>query len=385
MSRLPLNQRLNGRVKRPKEVLSWSEGPGNSMHFDDRALRYYYLPDADIDREPRINLGRGFEAQKFDPDARKSVYLDNVLKAVMHSEKETGEKLAADAFTWRGLLTQLIIMSQNSADPNVLRDSFECLIVGFDNQVFISQDDQFVKAESSKPDTQGLQLMYSGYQFEHIACLGKPWGECSREEIEQRYRTACPIADQECYGILVKSGIGNVSLVYGAETDCVEGFKPSTNKLANYVELKTTRTIETANQAHGFERKLLRSWIQSFLAGVPKIVYGFRNDSLELQAVEEFKTDDLPKIIKNSKLTISEKKWNGNDAIGFYTILMQWIKDKVEDGRTYRLMYKAGARELLLMPAEIKVEGREVAFLSNEFVNWRRTISVSDVQSKAQQ
>lgn len=374
MSRLPLNQRLNGRVKRPKEVLAWSEASDKSVHFNDRALRYYYLPDAHVDREPKINLAKGFDAQKFDPDARKSIYLDNVLKAVLHNEKETGERLAADVVTWRGLLTQLIHLSQHRADPNALRESFEYLVVGFDNQIFISQDDQFVGAPQPwKSDAKALRFMYTGYQFEHVACLEKPWGECSREEIESRYKTGCPIADPDSYGILVKSGIGNVDLVYGAETDCVEGYKPSANKQANYIELKTTRIIENANQARVFEKKLLRSWIQSFLAGVPRIVYGYRNDNLELQAVEEFRTDDLPKLIKNSRLTSPERKWNGNDAIGFYTILMQWIKDKVEDGKTYRLIYKAGTHELMLTPAEIRLEGREVAFLSDEFVKWRRT------------
>jgi RAT1-interacting protein len=45
------------------------------------------------------------------------------------------------------------------------------------------------------------------------------------------------------------------------------------------VELKTNRLTEHPRQQANFERhKLLKFWIQSFLAGVPHICCGFRDD-----------------------------------------------------------------------------------------------------------
>ena len=71
--------------------------------------------------------------------------------------------------------------------------------------------------------------------------------------------------------------------------DCWDG---QTEGLGGYVELKTTRIMETASQVARFERdKLLKWWAQSFAVGVRRIIVGFRDDAApsETQTLEALK------------------------------------------------------------------------------------------------
>ena len=80
----------------------------------------------------------------------------------------------------------------------------------------------------------------------------------------------------------------------------------------NWVELKTTASIQKTHDVTKFQRKLLKFWVQSFLLGVPKIVVGFRSGDGILQEVREFQTQDIPNTVKrNSGL------WDGNLCINF--------------------------------------------------------------------
>ena len=48
--------------------------------------------------------------------------------------------------------------------------------------------------------------------------------------------------------------------------------------------------------------KLIKWWAQSFLIGIPEIVCGFRDDNSIVHRLESFKTLDIPKIVRVSKI-----------------------------------------------------------------------------------
>eukprot|EP00238_Polyblepharides_amylifera_P003401 CAMPEP_0196596344 /NCGR_PEP_ID=MMETSP1081-20130531/85556_1 /TAXON_ID=36882 /ORGANISM="Pyramimonas amylifera, Strain CCMP720" /LENGTH=74 /DNA_ID=CAMNT_0041921305 /DNA_START=132 /DNA_END=353 /DNA_ORIENTATION=+ len=67
---------------------------------------------------------------------------------------------------------------------------------------------------------------------------------------------------------------------------------------ADYVELKTSRLMDTAMQVERFERdKLVKWWAQSYPVGVQNIIVGFRDDEGRVQKVQEMKTQSLPKHV----------------------------------------------------------------------------------------
>ncbi|XP_021892857.1 decapping nuclease DXO homolog, chloroplastic-like [Carica papaya] len=65
-----------------------------------------------------------------------------------------------------------------------------------------------------------------------------------------------------------------------------------------YVELKTSRELEYHTEERFEREKLLKFWIQSFLAGVPYIVIGFRDDAGRLVRTERLRTKDITQRVK---------------------------------------------------------------------------------------
>lgn len=374
-SKLPLKERLQGcKIKRPVEIASWSQNKLNEIFFDDRALSYYYFKNEILDQHT-IDLSKGFNPKEFSNST--ATYLDNLLTGIIHEEKKTQQKLPVDIITWRGILTMLLKLSQGQTNPDLVSEEIDLLVTKFDGQIFISQSDSMAVASKAFIDSKPFikKFMYSGFQFEHVATLPKPWGECSRAEIENRYTTPQPTDPKlnSEYCILIKGGIGDIALAYGCETDCVIGDKNMSDKLANYLELKTSKVIYNSKDAQNFEKKLLNTWIQSFLAGVPRVAYGFRDSQLHLKAVETYEVAQLPVLVKKSKQLPATSKWDGHDVMQFYSIVTQWLKDKVQDNCTYSLKFTPNTSHLVLKPDEVNI-GRKHAFLSDEFVNWRNSL-----------
>ena len=81
-----------------------------------------------------------------------------------------------------------------------------------------------------------------------------------------------------------------------------------------FVELKTSRFIETDRQETNFWRfKARKWWCQSFLVGIPKIICGFRDDD---GVVGELRDYDVQQIPKNAGPGL----WKPNVCINFLNV-----------------------------------------------------------------
>lgn len=58
---------------------------------------------------------------------------------------------------------------------------------------------------------------YTGYKFETLSCLPRPWGEVSREFIENRDREV--VSNKAQYCSVVRTGIGSTVMCLGGEVD----------------------------------------------------------------------------------------------------------------------------------------------------------------------
>ena len=75
----------------------------------------------------------------------------------------------------------------------------------------------------------------------------------------------------------------------GAEIDCFDGERPpqGSRAIESYVELKTYKPPMNSRQMNMLLRfKYPRWWVQSWLAGVPRIALGERDEQGTLHAVE---------------------------------------------------------------------------------------------------
>nr|CAB3465349.1 unnamed protein product [Digitaria exilis] len=94
---------------------------------------------------------------------------------------------------------------------------------------------------------------------------------------------------------VIKTKLGAHRIIMGAEMDCCDA---TDDGRRFYVELKTSRELEYHTVEKYEKEKLLRFWIQSFLAGVPYVVVGFRNDAGTLVRTERLRTKDITQKVK---------------------------------------------------------------------------------------
>ncbi|KAK7207791.1 putative Dhp1-interacting protein Din1 [Myxozyma melibiosi] len=367
-------------MRQPREFTCFSYDEQRALRHDDSSLGYLYLLKEDLATQNGYNLSEGYD-RFIQRDAGVDEHLDGLLVALTKYEKEHGgRKTAGDIVTWRGMLTKLMCLPFEKDGDS----TFEMNITYFDvsckcGVVLKSKE---YKSSHDEPEDDRRQLMsYWGYKFEQIATIPKPWGECTRDEIEKR--THKPVNNNVQYCSIIKSGLGSVRMIVGGEVDCAKDYKPDEqrdnpdndaelfdNPLDHYVELKTNQVINHDTGARNFEKKLLRVWAQSFLLGVPKAIVGFRTREGYLQTFEEFEVQKIPAMIKKSKFYHPRNSWDGNEAIAFLAACLQWIKTSIpaeENGEVWKLRYIARSDYLLLMKAP-----GQASFLHPDFVEWRK-------------
>ncbi|KAI8952442.1 RAI1 like PD-XK nuclease-domain-containing protein [Xylaria longipes] len=357
-------------VKRPKEIACFSYDDKHEFHLDDSSLRWYYPPKLGAD------LSKGFE--KFDKhDGSVDEHLDSLLKTIIAHEQEEGKKIDANIVTWRGMMTK--IMSAPFED----RDGFEMHATLYQLHSFIEENHAFMqnakeqqnKQQRNRPGQFSPDVMtYWGYKFETLSCLPRPWGDVSREFIENRDELV--VSNEAQYCSVVRTGIGKTVLCLGGEVDAIWDSKPSQKGApTNWVELKTSAEIRDERGKNNFERKLLKFWIQSFLLGVPKIVVGFRSQSGILTKIEEIQTISIPEI--SAKRGV--RSWNANTCINFANAFLDWLRNTINDQGVWRISRRPRSPTIEVFKVYEVGHGR---ILSEEFINWRIKLSLSNSEQQ---
>ncbi|KAI1404568.1 protein RAI1 [Hypoxylon fuscum] len=360
-------KRFNGEseaVKRPKEIACFSYDDKHEFHLDDRSMSWYYPPELGAD------LSKGFE--QFDKhDDSKDEHIDSLLKTIMAHEEEQGEKIDAQIVTWRGMMTK--IMSAPFDD----RDGFEMNATLYQDCIFIEENHAHkeVKKQEQQRTQQGRRqdfspdvMTYWGYKFETLSCLPRPWGEISREFIENRDNEI--VSNKAQYCSVVRTGIGKTTMCIGGEVDAIWDSKPvQKGAPINWVELKTSVEIRDDKTMHNFERKLMKFWIQSFLLGVPKIIVGFRSQQGILTKLEEIQTTQIPETAAKRGV----RTWNANTCINFANAFLDWLRNTIDDEGVWRIRRRHRSGNIEVFKVEEVGHGR---ILTDEFINWRIKLSL---------
>ncbi|GME84658.1 unnamed protein product [Ambrosiozyma monospora] len=403
---MPLNKRYSihqqaksATVKQPKELTSYSRHMDNTITLDNSTLKYYYFQDRLLSSTQGVNLGAGFKQFKENP-VEDFGNVTHLLTSIESYERANEKKVDASIITWRGLMRQLMCLPYDNRDKIVYN------IVPFDGQFFIQVDVPTARAQRAEQEAQSNEhhkkLQYSGYKFETLTTLDKPWVEASREDIEKRHTLV--VNNIEQYSSVVSVQFGKTKLVLGAEVDCVWDYKPSSSEttgddddvLSHYVELKTSGIIDEPRKFNTFEKKLLKSWSQCFLVGIPKLIYGFRDDNLILRSIEEYQVDKVPVLLKNNSFVKAQNPKPKNKCmhcLKFFIGLIDWVSETLEgadETTTFRLIFDPNAEEKGIIQlventpeasAELLKDAEDGGLISKSFKDWRKELKESPAAS----
>ena len=280
LGRLPVGpiERYAGscpRFSEPKEVASFSRGADRKIAFDRSALRRFGAP-----RLPAA-LDEGFETYVAKSSGEEPAPMGDLLAAIHHHGGHLhGEQ---HIVTYRNNLNKLLLT------PFQPRDDWEIgverrTIGGKACVVLHVRETSRKQAEEANRDEQQQRFCYWGYKFEDLCTTShKSSSEsCSGTSCASHSNGTAAVlpagpVDANCeFCCVLRLGLDRLRILMGAEMDCevVE----SDEKPSYYIELKTNKLLRQPRERNTFERfKLLKFWLQSYLAGVRRIYVGFRD------------------------------------------------------------------------------------------------------------
>ncbi|KAI9482365.1 RAI1 like PD-XK nuclease-domain-containing protein [Coemansia mojavensis] len=302
--------------KEPHELLSFSYDNTRSIQMDDRELKYYYKPCI----SPPPSLFTGFSEQ-VRRDHTINEHIDGLTTALSHLHARS-LKVEADFVMYRGMLTRIFVT------PFSLREAWSMNATRIGKTVFIEDNVTEDKlAERLGSSETHRRMMYSGYKFEALSVIDAPPESLTPEQLQsklsERLNTIVDTNSEYCS--VFRTKLGSHSIISGAEVDCTDRSKPAEFPNRFYRELKTSRILDSEKAHMSFNRfKLLKFWAQSFIAGIPVVTVGFRDDEGRLVQVRDFKTREMPRMVRDKP-----RMWEANVCMNFADQLLQFIKQHV--------------------------------------------------------
>ncbi|KAF5841463.1 hypothetical protein DUNSADRAFT_12907 [Dunaliella salina] len=249
----------------------------------------------------------------------------------------------ADVVTFRNNLNKIC------GTPLSPRDGWVVEACMHNNTLFL---DISKSEQASFPDAD--RFNYYGYKFESLCTAVPPQGSeidgGGRPEAPTTSR-GHPIVDSTSeYAILVKVKLGQQSILMAAEVDCVDpaaqsvapgstssGGSPAT-PMAPYLELKTYKIPDHPGQRKTlYSQKYPKWWLQSFLAGVPELILGGRDNKGFLKEVQRIPVQELPSAAEKAG-----HKWDAWKLLRFGEDVLGWMQSvsRLHPGQALRFEYK---------------------------------------------
>ncbi|KAJ3353328.1 decapping endonuclease targeting mRNA [Allomyces javanicus] len=308
-------------VQQPTELAVFSYDQHGQFHPDASSLRFWHPPAGYTVRRAvagqgtagtplphpshpppvphRIDLGAQFDA--YVPSANGIEPLDNLLRGLVDGTVwpfPAGKDV--HVVTWRGIATKFLCAPYDNH-----RDGWELGAVRYNGTVFVHEHVTAARKadeDAMKADSRRARMAYWGYRFEQqcvLASAPSEMAESDRMRAEEDRRTT-PVNAKAQFCSVFTTKIGATRLVMGAEVDCRLDSPTTATGKRHYVELKTNKCVRTPGDHRVWRAKLLRIWAQSFLAGVPTVMVGFRDNAGVLVDVQELSTSDLPRMVRGS-------------------------------------------------------------------------------------
>lgn len=313
--------------RQPNEVGCFSLDDKRSFHDDKRQLRLFTPPHS-----INFDLRAGYENfVKRDEEEKEG--LEHLLRWINRhkekfeivqsptatksfpSESPASPSLHTDFITWRGHLTKIM------CTPYEKRESWQMAATLYNGTIYVSD----VETEENKHKRQNMEekhkeMCFWGYNFESYVTSQV---EGSLKPTNGTKKSERPASnDSEAFITVIRTRLGKHSLVFGAEVDCCA--KENGDAPANYIELKTSVQPHHHNQHFTFKRyKLIKWWAQSYLAGVPKIICGYRDHNGFVKELQTFNTLAIPRLVRDKGM------WDSSICLNFLDRFLGWMKEIV--------------------------------------------------------
>ncbi|KAJ3327290.1 Dom-3 Z [Blyttiomyces sp. JEL0837] len=350
-------QRTCAKFQQPTEIGFFSyDEERRLLLMDDKELKYYHPPTP-----VTSNLSSGYP-DRFIMRPQNIENLDSLISCVRRvndnqldssqsndqaegssTTKTKHPSIRPQICTWRGIMTKLF------CTPYV-DDAWELRATLYKGILYIMEYETTERRRQAYGATARDKLMsYWGYRFESLFTIDKPPNDLSGPDdpcLHQRVDEAIVNTNIQFCSV-VRTRLGTNEMVLGAEVDCMMSgelslfqvharktyqvkrknlpmldTKPEPHRRQRtYAELKTNRIITNDRQRRTFQRfKLLRIYFQSWLAGIPKIVIGYRDDQGILQSVETLNTHEIPRMVRGTP-----ESWDAVVCINFADALIERI------------------------------------------------------------
>ncbi|XP_041473625.1 decapping and exoribonuclease protein-like [Lytechinus variegatus] len=209
-------------------------------------------------------------------------------RKILETREDGTKRLALDFVTRRGALHDLF------KSPH-LNDRTEYLVTFFNGTYYLEQLELPGRRDNPN-DPDGTQ-MYSGKKFAQY---------CSVQETGEKPEPTQPINDNLSYEAVMAARCGGVfKVLFGVEIHAELQHNPDILSTyrgmhhLNYVNIRTTRDFNALTDLQYskafFRKKLFQFWSQNHIAGIPRVILGWRDDDRHvITRVETYKTEDIP-------------------------------------------------------------------------------------------
>ncbi|PKA60752.1 Decapping nuclease Dom3z like, chloroplastic [Apostasia shenzhenica] len=299
----------------PCELACFSRVEGGDVYFDDRSLRLF---KRFVCEDVGSDLNKGFESFIEKKDLGSEGFGD-LLTCIRNANIPLQN---IHFVTFRNNLNKIMSTAYIRNEPWKMGVHKRNGVVYLD-----------VHKLPERPQTEfDRRRCYWGYAFENLAT------ENSREMGEDGRGIDANVE----FCSVIKTKLGAHRVIMGAEMDCCDA---TDDGRKFYVELKTSRELDHRTEEKYEREKLLKFWIQSFLAGVPYIVVGYRNDAGILLRTERLRTTDITQRVK------MKGYWQGGVCLAFADEVFCWLYGTVKENEDYILQFVHPFNRLELLRA----------------------------------
>ncbi|XP_047338952.1 NAD-capped RNA hydrolase DXO1-like [Impatiens glandulifera] len=291
-------------LQEPSELAFYSRVESGEVFFDERSLRLFNR----LTTNPiGVDLNQGFETFIEKKDLGSQGF-GNLLAAIRNKNISLQNM---HFVTFRNNLNKIM------ATAYIRNEPWEMGVHKRNGVVFLDVHKITEQPKSSHHE----RCCYWGYAFESLATDDSNRGPTAEIHHINANVEFCSV---------VKTKLGPHRILMGAEMDCCDS--PDNGKRF-YIELKTSVELDQYNEEKFEREKLLKFWIQSFLAGVPYIIIGFRNDAGVLVRTERLRTKDITHRVK------MKGYWQGGACLGFADEVLCWLYGTVKENENYILQF----------------------------------------------
>lgn len=322
---------VDGAISKPAMMgTGWSKVGGEFFYQDYSMLQQIKIPEPPLDLDEGLEgYMRQYPAQESSVPCSVEVLVRQALGAAQSSGGGGGcggdlkeEPFAnVDIVTFRNNLNKILGTVVDSREEWAM-DAFWMKRTVFLDMVQLRHEDPPSKAS------------LWGRQFE-ARCTGRDVAETTNE-----------------YGILVKTRFGDsMRVLMGAEIDGVEmpNQVPPLPRAEYFRELKTYKAPTHPGQVVTLHRyKYPKWWIQSYLAGVPVVICGERDDHGVVHRLHRKRLNDL--VAQTTKYGI---QWSPQQIIAFGTDVLTWIHRISSSLPEVRMRLRYDAKERVITCSKV--------------------------------